>query len=58
MDREPFQKIIVAGLWHLGCVIAACLADKGYNVVAFDPSDEVIQQANKGMLPIYEPGCA
>lgn len=49
-------KIVVAGLWHLGCVTAACLANKGFHVIGFDSNSNMIQDANNGILPIYEPG--
>lgn len=49
------MNICVFGLWHLGCVTAACLADKGFNVVGLDPSKEVIENLNKGKPPIQEP---
>jgi UDPglucose 6-dehydrogenase len=50
------KKIVVAGMWHLGCVTAACLADKAYQVVGFDTSEEVVKNLNHLILPIYEPG--
>ena len=31
------MKVAVLGLWHLGCVTAACVAAAGHDVVAFDP---------------------
>ena len=49
------MKICVFGLWHLGCVTAACLADKGFEVVGLDPSEEVVNNLNKGIPPISEP---
>lgn len=50
------MKVGVVGLFHLGCVTAACLANAGHDVVAFDPSAEVINNLKKGNAPIYEPG--
>ncbi|OGT42156.1 MAG: hypothetical protein A3F13_04985 [Gammaproteobacteria bacterium RIFCSPHIGHO2_12_FULL_40_19] len=50
-------KIAVIGLWHLGCVTAACLASLGHDVIALD-SREIIDQCYKGILPIQEPGLA
>ena len=49
------MKICVFGLWHLGCVTAACLADKGYIVTGLDPNKEVINNLYKGISPIQEP---
>jgi len=49
-------QISVVGLWHLGSVTASCLAEKGYNVIAFDNDDKIINNFNEGILPIFEPG--
>jgi len=49
------MKICVFGLWHLGCVTAACLADKGYNVIGLDPNEDIVNNLNKGISPIQEP---
>lgn len=50
------MKVCVYGLWHLGCVTAACLADAGHDVRGLDPSSETIDGLRKGRLPIQEPG--
>lgn len=50
------MKICVFGLWHLGCVTAACLADKGFEVVGLDPNENVVNNLNEGIPPIFEPG--
>lgn len=50
------MKICVFGLWHLGSVIASCLAQKGFEVVGLDPDSDRIDHLNKGMPPIFEPG--
>lgn len=50
------MKIFVAGLWHLGVVYSACLADKGNEILAFDESKEVINQLSSGNSPIEETG--
>lgn len=44
------------GLWHLGCVYSACLAKLGFNVVAFDSDKKVIENLQKNISPIFEPG--
>ena len=49
-------QISVVGLWHLGSVTATCLAEQGYNVNAYDHDVNIINNFNKGVLPIYEPG--
>lgn len=48
----------VVGLWHLGCVTAACLAEAGYQVIAVDPDETVVQGLRQGRPPISEPGLA
>lgn len=50
------MKIAVAGLWHLGSVTAACLADLGFDVIAYDPNETTIEQFKQNQTPIYEPG--
>lgn len=49
-------KICVVGLWHLGLVSAAVLADLGHEVTGFDSNADLIQQIQSGKLPLYEPG--
>ncbi len=49
-------QISVVGLWHLGSVTASCLAEKGFNVKAYDHDETIINNFNKGVLPIFEPG--
>ncbi|MGD0199103.1 MAG: nucleotide sugar dehydrogenase [Solirubrobacteraceae bacterium] len=51
-------RVAVAGLWHLGVVTAACLADAGFDVLAVDPDPEVIAQLREGVPPVAEPGLA
>jgi UDPglucose 6-dehydrogenase len=47
--------IAVLGLWHLGSVTAAGLAELGYDVIGIDPDEEVIERLNKGQAPLFEP---
>ncbi len=47
------MRIAVAGLWHLGTVISACLASAGHEVIAFD---EKVEELQRGRPPLYEPG--
>lgn len=49
------MKITVLGMWHLGCVTAACCA-KHYRVIGCDANREWIASLNKGEAPIQEPG--
>lgn len=49
------MRVVVAGLWHLGCVTAACTA-KEFDVVGLDFDEEVVAGLNGGRAPIGEPG--
>lgn len=49
------MKIAVLGLWHLGCVTAACSA-KHFEVVGLDFDDTNIANLQKGRAPLFEPG--
>jgi UDPglucose 6-dehydrogenase len=48
--------LCVYGLWHLGCVTAACLADAGFQVVGLDPDEHGVTELQAGRPPIAEPG--
>jgi nucleotide sugar dehydrogenase len=48
--------ICVYGLWHLGSVTAACLAEIGHNAIGLDSIDETVKNLNLGKAPIFEPG--
>ncbi len=50
------MKIAIAGLWHLGCVTAACLANRGQAVLAYDANEALIQDLKRGKAPLFEPG--
>lgn len=50
------MKVVVAGLWHLGSVTAACLAKAGHNVCGIDPDEFVIENLRNGKAPLHEPG--
>ncbi|HEV2436647.1 MAG TPA: nucleotide sugar dehydrogenase [Verrucomicrobiae bacterium] len=49
------MKIVVQGLWHLGCVTAACCA-KRFEVVGLDFDAATIAKLNQGQAPLLEPG--
>ena len=42
------MRVSVAGLWHLGTVTAACCAQGGHDVTAFDEDSRVIEELRKG----------
>src|ERR1700744_4682708 len=50
---EPM--ITVLGLWHLGCVTAACCA-RHFQVIGLDFDDSVVAKLNSGKAPLLEPG--
>ena len=50
------MRICVAGLWHLGTVVSACLAEAGHEVVGFDFDAGTIEGLSRGQPPLFEPG--
>jgi UDPglucose 6-dehydrogenase len=54
-ERAPVR-VCVAGLWHLGCVTAACLASAGHTVVGFDDDPDIVASLMQGRPPVLEPG--
>jgi len=50
------ESIGVVGLWHLGSVTAACLADAGNHVIGVDPDPVVVEGLLAGRPPVSEPG--
>ncbi|KAA5533754.1 UDP-glucose/GDP-mannose dehydrogenase family protein [Taibaiella lutea] len=50
------MKIIVVGTGYVGLVTGACLSDVGVEVVCVDVDQQKIENLNRGILPIYEPG--
>jgi UDPglucose 6-dehydrogenase len=50
------MRIVVYGLWHLGCVTAACLAEAGARVVGLDLDEPVIRDLQQDLPPLHEPG--
>ena len=58
MPGEQDSTIAVVGLWHLGVVIAACLAEAGFTIVGVDPDPQVVAGLNEDRPPVDEPGLA
>jgi UDPglucose 6-dehydrogenase len=50
------MNVCVFGLWHLGCVTAACLASAGHTVVGLDTDAATIDGLSAGTPPLLEPG--
>jgi UDPglucose 6-dehydrogenase len=55
VPKESLMKVVILGLWHLGCVTAACVA-KFEQVVGLDFDPATIAGLKKGKPPIFEPG--
>ncbi|HZR21919.1 MAG TPA: nucleotide sugar dehydrogenase [Verrucomicrobiae bacterium] len=49
------MKIVVQGLWHLGCVTAACCAQH-HSVVGLDFDEAIVRGLVAGRAPLFEPG--
>lgn len=49
------MKVVVLGLWHLGCVTAACCAEH-FSVIGLDFDEASIGNLISGRAPLFEPG--
>ena len=56
--KKNGSRVAVVGLWHLGCVVSACLADLGYRVTGVDRDATRVKDLNDGKPPVFEPGLA
>src|SRR4051794_30914829 len=52
------MRVTVYGLWHLGSVTAACLAEGGHAVVGLDPDAATVANLRANKPPVDEPGLA
>lgn len=51
-------QVSVFGLGYVGCVTAACLADRGHHVIGVDVSESKVNLLNAGTATIVEEGIA
>ena len=53
----PFleMNVCVFGLWHLGCVTAACLSER-FTTIGTDPDSGTVARLQAGEPPVFEPG--
>ncbi len=58
MSERDSNRVGVLGLWHLGCVTAACLAEAGFDVVGVEADPEAIAALRANRPPVAEPGLA
>jgi UDPglucose 6-dehydrogenase len=50
------MKICVFGLWHLGSVTAACLAEAGFTTIGLEEDAAQTAALSQGRAPLFEPG--
>ena len=50
------MRIALFGLGYVGSVTAACLAEKGHDVIGVDINPKKVERIAAGESPVFEPG--
>ena len=50
------MKIVVFGTGYVGLVTGTCFAEFGFHVTGIDKNQQKINDLNREIMPIYEPG--
>jgi UDPglucose 6-dehydrogenase len=50
------MKVVMMGTGYVGLVSGVCFSEFGVNVTCVDTNKERIEDLNRGIMPIYEPG--
>jgi UDPglucose 6-dehydrogenase len=57
-SKMSYDLVAYVGLTHLGLVSAGAALEKGFNILCFDPDEELVKKLKNNQYPINEPGFA